>query len=52
MEISNNRLNHIRAVATKMRDYVSSHRGEFSCTPEEMFFLGRLHDIDYAFVDD
>ncbi len=51
MEITDNRLKHMNEVAKRMKDYVIQHSEKFDCKPEDMYILGVLHDIGYAFVD-
>ena len=48
--ISNNRLNHVIAVARKMQRIVSNSQDRYTCTPEEAFVLGYMHDIGYEFT--
>lgn len=52
MDISLDRLKHIKAVAVKMRRIVLENLDKFPYTPDEMFALGYVHDIGYAFCDD
>lgn len=47
--ISIDRLNHCLAVARKMKAMAESIEG-FPYTPEDMFYLGLLHDVAYEFV--
>jgi hypothetical protein len=51
MEITNDRLKHLNEVAKRMRDYVAQHSEKFDCLPEDMYILGLIHDVGYAFVD-
>ena len=50
--ISNNRLNHVIAVARKMRRIVQENQSKYNITPKEAFILGYLHDIGYEFTGD
>ena len=52
MELNDNILKHSRTVAKRMSDFVMENRDAFTCSHEEMFVLGMLHDIGYAFTDD
>lgn len=47
--ISEDRQNHIMAVARKMHDIVSANPGRFEITAEDAFLLGYLHDVGYEF---
>jgi hypothetical protein len=49
MEMTEARLRHSLAVGAKMRSAVVQNGGKYSCTPDEAFLLGMLHDIGYAF---
>lgn len=51
MEITYNRLKHMNEVAKRMKDYVIQHSEKFDCKPEDMYILGAIHDIGYAFVE-
>lgn len=51
MEVTVNRLKHSYAVACCMRDIVQRHPEDYACSPEDMYILGMLHDIGYAFVE-
>ena len=54
MQISDDRIHHMLAVATRMEEAVSKNRTRFGfdASPEDAFVLGFLHDIGYAFVDE
>ena len=49
MQITENRLKHILAVAMKMKAEVSKHPEDYPCSPDDAFILGFLHDIGYEF---
>jgi predicted hydrolase (HD superfamily) len=49
MEISENRLKHILAVATKMKRMAETDHGIYPVDPDEAFVVGMLHDIGYEF---
>jgi len=51
MELTIARLQHSLAVARKMRNLTAQNRQRFSCSPEDMFYLGMLHDLGYEFVE-
>ena len=38
-------------VAIKMERYVCDHSENFSCSPEEAFIIGYLHDVGYEFTE-
>lgn len=50
MDISSDRMNHILAVANKMRE-IAKNQPDFAGLEEEMFILGFLHDVGYAFAE-
>lgn len=52
MELTESRFNHCLNVARKMREIVQGNPDLFDCKPEEMFYLGFVHDVAYEFVDD
>ena len=52
MQISDDRIHHMLAVATKMEQVVSNNPNRFDASPEDAFVLGFLHDIGYEFVDE
>lgn len=49
--ISDSRIKHILKVAIKMKKYVAENPGKYSCTPDEAFLIGYLHDIGYEYTD-
>ena len=51
MEITENRLKHILAVANKMEAAVRKNPQAYKIRPEDAFVLGFLHDIGYKFAD-
>lgn len=52
MEISFDRLKHSLEVAKKMKKIVLENQEKYSCTPEDMFILGLVHDIGYEFANE
>ncbi len=52
MEFTDSRLNHSLNVARKMKEIVQNNPDLFTCKPEEVFYLGIVHDIAYEFVED
>lgn len=52
MQISDDRIRHMLAVAKKMEQVVSENPNRFDASPEDAFVLGLLHDIGYEFVDE
>ena len=52
MKLTAARLNHSLEVARKMQEIVQSNPDFFDCCPEDMFYLGIVHDIGYEFVED
>ena len=42
-------MKHSLAVATKMKEIVSGEQDTYSCSPDDAFILGMLHDIGYEF---
>lgn len=51
MELTIERLQHSLTVARKMKAFIEQNRQIYSCSPEDMFYLGMLHDIGYEFVE-
>lgn len=49
MQITDNRLKHSLAVATKMKIMVQTDNEKYPVDPDEAFVLGMLHDIGYEF---
>jgi putative nucleotidyltransferase with HDIG domain len=49
MKITEDRLKHILAVATKMKEIVKNNSEEYPVDPDAAFVLGILHDIGYEF---
>jgi predicted hydrolase (HD superfamily) len=52
LQITDDRLHHILAVATKMRELAETEHNIYPVDPDEAFTLGMLHDIGYQFVDE
>lgn len=52
MKFTDSRLNHSLNVARKMKEIVQNNPDLFTCKPEEVFYLGIVHDIAYEFVND
>ena len=52
MKLTDSRLDHSLNVARKMQDFVQKNPDSFNCKPEEMFYLGIVHDVAYEFVED
>ena len=52
MKLTDSRLNHSLNVAHKMMEIVQNNPDLFACKPEEVFYLGIVHDIAYEFVED
>lgn len=52
MGITQDRLVHSLGVARIMQEIVKKYPQHFQCTPEEIFYLGLLHDVAYEFVND
>lgn len=52
MDFSDSRLKHSLNVARKMQDIAQNNPDTFHCKPEDMFYLGIVHDIAYQFVED
>jgi len=51
MKFTDSRLNHSLNVARKMKEIVQKNPELFDCKPEEMFYLGIVHDVAYEFVE-
>lgn len=51
MEFNEARMLHSLAVARKMKKEVEKSPQKFSASPEDMFYLGLIHDAAYEFVD-
>lgn len=52
MKLTDSRLKHSLNVARKMKQIVQDNPDFFNCKPEEVFYLGIVHDIAYEFVED
>lgn len=52
MKFTDSRLNHSLNVARKMKEIVQNNPDLFTCKPEEIFYLGIVHDVAYEFVED
>lgn len=51
MEFNEIRMLHSLAVAKKMKIEVEKSPQKFSASPEDIFYLGLIHDVAYEFVD-
>ncbi len=45
-------MQHILAVAQKLRSAVEQEPDRYPCSPEEAYVLGYLHDVGYAFASE
>ncbi len=52
MELTTAKINHSLGVARKMRSIAQRYPELFTCSPEEIFYIGIVHDIAYEFVED
>lgn len=51
MDRVTNRLKHCHCVGLKMAEIVRKNPSNYTCTPEQAYVLGLLHDFGYEFAD-